>query len=545
MKRFLAVSTAIVLAVGGMATASSAQAAPPRVPAAGIDSGYTPPAIQWGVCESAGLARRGAQCGFLEVPLDYRKPSKTKIKLAVSRIKHKTPDAQYQGIMLVNPGGPGGSGLTLSVLGEYVPNGAGDAYDWIGFDPRGVGSSEPALACDGSYFSYTRPYYVPVTKTLEKTWLKRSKGYAKACDQAGGDLLDHLKTTDSVADMESIRKALGEQQINFYGFSYGTYLGQVYATLHPDRVRRMVLDGNVDARRVWYQANLDQDIAFDRNVKIFFQWVADHDDLYHLGTSGKAVERRYYAEQLKFLKKPAGGVIGPNEWSDIFLQAGYYVFGWEEVAEAFSGWVNDGDWQTLKELYDGGNPQGPGTDNGFAIYLAVQCTDVQWPTSWNRWKIDNWKTFAKAPFETWGNAWFNAPCLYWGAKAGKPVKVNGAKVPPILLIGETLDAATPFEGRRELRSRFPKSVLIEGVGGTTHSGSLNGVACTDDKIAAYLATGALPTRVAGRTSDVKCDPVPRPEPAVATLRSAAPKAEASSVDGLSTREDLQKLIGSH
>jgi pimeloyl-ACP methyl ester carboxylesterase len=543
MKRLVAVTAAIALTMGGISAASAAQAAPQRGPATATEAGYTPPAIQWGVCASPGLARRGAQCGFVEVPLDYRKPGQTKIKLAVSRIRHKTPDQQYQGIMLVNPGGPGGSGLTLSVLGEYVPNGAGDAYDWIGFDPRGVGSSEPALACDGTYFGYNRPYYVPVTRTLEQTWLKRSKGYAQACDKAGGALLDNLKTTDSVADMESIRKALGEKQINFYGFSYGTYLGQVYATLHPDRVRRMVLDGNVDPRRVWYDANLDQDVAFDRNVKIFFQWVADHDALYHLGTSGKAVERRYYAEQLKFLKKPAGGVIGPDEWSDIFLQAGYYVFGWEEVAEAFSGWVNGGDWQTLKELYDGGNPQGPGTDNGFAVYLAVQCTDVQWPTSWTKWKIDNWRTFARAPFETWGNAWFNAPCLYWGAEAGTPVKVNGAKAPPILLISETLDAATPFSGSLELRSRFPKSVLIEGVGGTTHAGSLNGVACTDDKIAAYLATGALPARVPGRTSDVKCDPVPRPEPAAATaLRSASPKAATASADGLSTREELQKLI---
>lgn len=483
------------------------------------------------------MQRRGAQCGFLEVPLDYDRPNGTKIKLAVSRIRHKTPDAQYQGVMLVNPGGPGDSGLTLSVLGEYVPDRAGEAYDWIGFDPRGVGSSEPALACGGTYFGYDRPYYVPVTRTLEKTWLQRSQGYAKACDKAGGALLDNLKTTDTVADMESIRKALGEKQINFYGFSYGTYLGQVYATLHPDRVRRMVLDGNVDPRKVWYQANLDQDVAFDRNMKTFFAWVAENDATYHLGRTGAAVERRFYAEQRRFLRTPAGGVIGPDEWTDIFLQAGYYVFGWPEVAAAFSGWVNDGDWQTLKDLYDGSNPQGPGTDNGYAVYLAVQCTDVQWPKSWAKWRFDNWVTYAKAPFETWGNAWFNAPCLSWGAKAGRPVPVNGAKAPPILLISETRDGATPYEGSLEVRSRFRKAVLVEGVGGTTHSGSLNGVACTDDTIAAYLATGALPARVPGRRSDKQCAPVPVPEPAAATARSIAP------ADGLSTRAELQKLIG--
>jgi pimeloyl-ACP methyl ester carboxylesterase len=539
MRRFAAAAAVVGLAIAGAAVSPAAQAAPQRAPAT-AGSGYTPPPIPWGTCASAGLQRRGAQCGFLTVPLDYDHPKRGTIKIAVSRIKHKVPDAQYQGVMLTNPGGPGGSGLTLSVLGEYVPNGAGEFYDWIGFDPRGVGSSQPTLACDGTYSGYDRPFYVPVTKSLERTWLKRSRGYAKACDTAGGALLDHVRTTDTIADMESIRKALGEMKINFYGFSYGTYLGQVYGTLHPDRVRRMVLDGNVDVRRVWYDANLDQDVAFDRNMKVFFAWIARYDNVYHLGTSGKKIEKRFYAEQLKLLRKPAGGVIGPDEWTDIFLSAGYYVFGWEQVASAFSGWVNDGDWQTLKAMYDDSYPQGPGTDNGYAMYLATQCTDVQWPTSWSTWRRDNWRTFAKAPFETWGNAWFNAPCLYWGAKAGKPVKVNGSKVPPILLIGETRDGATPFNGSLEARSRFPKAVLIEGVGGTTHSGSLSGVACTDNLIAAYLATGDLPDRVGGRRSDVRCDPVPQPVPTAPTESASTFGADSPSDI---TRADLQKLIG--
>jgi pimeloyl-ACP methyl ester carboxylesterase len=541
MRRLIAVAGTIGLAISGVAVSSAAQAAPQ--PAAAVQEyGYAPAPIAWGVCTSPGLVRRGAQCGMLEVPLDYDHPKRGTVKIAVSRIKHKVPDAQYQGIMLVNPGGPGGSGLTLSVLGEFVPNGAGEFYDWIGFDPRGVGSSVPALACDGNYFSYNRPNYIPTTKALEKTWLQRSKGYAKACDKAGGELLEHLKTTDTVQDMESIRKSLGEKQINFYGFSYGTYLGQVYATLYPSKVRRMVLDGNVDPRGVWYQANLDQDIAFDKNMHVYFAWIAKHDAVYHLGTNGPAIERLFYSEQKKLGKTPAGGIIGADEWTDIFLQAGYYVFGWEDVASAFAGWVHDGDWATLKALYDASNGQGPGADNGFAIYLGVQCTDVKWPQSWDKWRKDNWKTYAKAPFETWGNAWFNAPCLYWGAKPGKPVKVDGSKAPAILLISETKDAATPYEGSLELRSRFPKSVLLEGVGGTTHAGSLNGVACTDDTIAAYLATGALPDRVHGRKSDKQCDPVPQPDPQPAPAASALSKRSAGPAPADITRADLQKLI---
>jgi pimeloyl-ACP methyl ester carboxylesterase len=528
MRKILAatVATAVGLVLGGGVIPSAAQAA------SGTPS-YTPPPIPWGTCASAGLASRGAECGFLTVPLDYAKPGGTKIKLAVSRIKHTVAAADYQGVMLTNPGGPGGSGLTLSVLGEFVPGGVGADYDWIGFDPRGVGSSVPSLTCDGEYLGYNRPYYVPVTAALEKAWRAKAKAYAKACDAAGGALLDHVKTTDTVADMESIRKALGAKQINYYGFSYGTYLGQVYSTLHPNQVRRMVLDGNVDPRRVWYDANLDQDVAFDKNMQTYFAWVAKYDSVYHLGTTGAKVKAKYYATLQKLRKAPADGKIGPDEWNDIFVSAGYYVFGWEDVASAFAAWVNDGDAAPLEDLYA---PPGPGTDNGYAMYLATQCSDVQWPTNWSKWQRDNWRIYAKSPFITWNNAWYNAPCINWGAKAGKPVTINGKKTPPILLISETNDAATPYTGSLEVRKLYPRSVLIEGVGGTTHAGSLNGVACTDNAIAAYLDNGALPNRVRGNRSDKQCDPVPQPDPTAAVAKTLA-----KTGSGVS-RADLRSLV---
>ncbi|SEP21992.1 alpha/beta hydrolase [Amycolatopsis saalfeldensis] len=512
MKKIVAVLAAAAVAVGALAAAPAATAAPARTP------DFTPAPINWGDCASASLKNAGAQCGFLVVPMDYAKPAGAKVEVAVSRIKHKA--AQYQGIMLVNPGGPGGSGLGLSRLGQSVPNHAGDSYDWIGFDPRGVGSSKPAVTCDGNYFGYDRTPYVPKTPQIERAWLGKAQGYAKACAKNGA-ILDHIKTTDVAQDMDSLRKALGEKQINYYGFSYGTYLGQVYSTLFPGNVRRMVLDGNVDPRNVWYQANLDQDVAFDRNIKIYFGWLAKYDSVYHLGKTAAAVEKLWYDQQKKLDRTPAGGVIGGDEWTDVFLQAGYYVFGWEDMAKAFDGWVHRGDWQTLKALYDDSNP--PGDDNGYAVYSAVQCSDVQWPTNWNRWRLDNWTTYFRAPFETWGNAWFNAPCVNWPAKSGKPVHVDGSKVDGALLISEELDAATPYEGSREVRKLFPKSSLISAPGGTTHAGSLSGVACVDDKVADYLATGNLPKRTPGNHSDAQCEPVPQPVPAGAA--GGQPKAD--------------------
>jgi len=155
------------------------------------------------------------------------------------------------------------------------------------------------------------------------------------------------------------------------------------------------------------------------------------------------------------------------------------------------------------------------------MYLATECTDTQWPQSWKVWRRDNWRTHAIAPFFTWGNAWFNAPCRHWaGDVAARLPRVNGAHVQAgVLLIAETLDAATPFEGSLEIRSRFPRSALIEGVGGTTHAGSLSGVPCVDDAVAAYLTDGTLPPRKPGRRSDLKCDPIPPPDPTAGELRT--------------------------
>ncbi|HEV8556774.1 MAG TPA: alpha/beta fold hydrolase [Actinophytocola sp.] len=522
MKKLVAAVAAAGAMVGGLLAVPSAVAAP------GPAADYTPPPINWGACQHPRLISAGAECGFVEVPLDYAKPSGTKIQLAVSRVKHKTPDSEAQGPMLVNPGGPGGSGLIYAIFGEFVPDGGGDAYDWVGFDPRGVGSSRPALSCIPDYAGYNRPFYVPITPNLERTWLKRSQDYANACDKAQSSLLDHLKTIDSVRDMDSIRKALGAPQINYYGFSYGTYLGQVYGTLFPDKFRRVIFDGVVDRTRVWYDANIDQDIAFDANIKIYFDYVAKHDDVWHLGKTGRDVERLFYGEQAKLLRQPADGKIGADEWTDIFLSAGYYVYGWVDIGNAFAAWVHDHDAQPLVDLY--GSP--PFNDNSYAIYLGVQCTDVQWPLDWNKWRRDNWITFLRAPFETWGNAWFNAPCVYWKGDVGTPVRVDGRRVQSALLIEETHDAATPFNGALQARKDFPGSVLIEGVGGTTHAGSLSGVTCTDDKIVAYLKTGALPARKPGNRSDVQCDPVPAPEPDQASIASKSVSASSSEINSV-------------
>ena len=518
MKKALASvsSAAFGLACFGFGTPVASAAPTASASGSDVSSSYTPPAVTWGACSNARLAKAGAECGFVEVPLDYAKPDGKHIKLAVSRIKHKTSDAGKQGIMLVNPGGPGGSGLGLSRLGGSVPNHGGDPYDWIGFDPRGVGSSVPSLACDGNYFGYNRPDYRVTKAGTGNVWQEKAAGYSAACANSDAkELLGHLQTVNQVRDMDSIRKALGEKQINYYGFSYGTYLGQVYATMFPQQLRRAVFDGVVNPKDVWYRANLNQDVAFDRNVNIFFDWIAKNDATYHLGTSGKAIRDKWYAKLDELAKKPADGKIGPDEWTDAILNAGYYVYGWEDDAAALSAALNENDFGPITALYNDANGAGPGSDNGYAVYLGTQCTDVKWPNNWSKWVADNTRVAKQAPFETWANAMYNLPCTSWPVKAtaSNPIHVDGKGGAPVLLIAETYDGATPFEGALEVRKRFPNSVLIEGVNGTTHSGSLSGVECTDNRVAEYLLTGKLPARTSGQNhSDVKCDPVPQPEP---------------------------------
>jgi pimeloyl-ACP methyl ester carboxylesterase len=466
--------------------------------------------LRWGLCPTylyPDLRGSGVECAHISVPLDYSHPSGSHITLELSRLRHTSSD--YKGVILVNPGGPGSPGLDLPPsLEPYVPGGVGADYDWVGWDPRGVGASHPALHCQDNYFDGPRRSYTPSSKSLLHYWLSRSKKYAASCAKKFPGLIKHLTSVDSAKDMERIRRALGVSRISFYGFSYGTYLGEIYATMYPAHVKYMVLDSVVDPRNVWYQVNLSQDVAFDRNVKIYFAWVAKYDSTFHLGATQQAVRKRYYA-QLASLAKHPKGKLGPDEFADAMAGAAYYRFGWVTLARAWHSLAASGNTGAMLEQY--AEVDLPGDDNEFAVYSAVQCTDAHWPRSWSRWQKDNDAYAKKFPFLTWNNAWYNAPCLYWKAKAHNPVNVKGHGV-SALLIDETLDAATPYDGSLEVRRRFAHSSLIAEPGGTTHADSLSGDRCVDSKIAAYLRDGTRPARKTWDGPDALCSPLPNPRP---------------------------------
>lgn len=464
------------------------------------------PPLVWSACP-ASVGATGLQCALLEVPLDYANPGGAKIKIALSRKVHTSPD--FKGVMLTNPGGPGAAGRNLpAFLSSAVPHNVGSKYDWIGMDIRGVGGSIPALRCDANYFNPRRPPNVPSKPAVYRAWLQRAANYAQACaHSSGASLLPHMTTENIARDAEQVRIALGAPKLSIYGFSYGTYLAQVYATLFPANVDRVVMDGVVDPTRVWYASNLDQEVAFNKNINVFFQYLAAHPRAFKLGRSAKKIRQGYFRKLRQLTRKPLRN-FGPAEFSDSLIDAGYYVYNWGELGRAYSAFIRNNRPAGLFASYARGNM---GDDNMYAVYLSVQCSEGAWPSQ-QQMTADAWRLQRTSPFMAWSNTWYNAPCLTWPAPRHTSVTVSGAGVSgKVLLISESLDAATPFSGALQVKQLFPGASLVEGVGGTTHAGSLSGVACVDNTIANYLDTGVVPAR-SGAGADLRCPRVPPPTP---------------------------------
>jgi pimeloyl-ACP methyl ester carboxylesterase len=467
--------------------------------------------LHWHAC-SGQLAQDGVpDCTMLSVPLNYADPSGRHISLALDMIPATAPASQRQGIMLVNPGGPGGSGLSLApaVAQGLSPNVAAD-YDIVGFDPRGVGSSVPALSCDPSFFSGVRPNYIPANATAEQVLINRAKMYADDCEQKFGWLLPYMTTQDVARDMDSIRAAFDVSKINYYAFSYGTYIGQVYATLFPSRVRRMVLDSTVDPTGVWYADNIGQDYAFQGRFEAFFAWIAQYDATYHLGSTAAQVQASWYKARNQLLAHPVNGMIGADDFDDTFLQGGYLDELWPGLAQALSSYLNSGQTADLITQYEGNGAQ---SENEFAVYNAVQCSDVNWPRSWAYWTSDTKMVYAKAPFQAWDNAWFNAACAFWPVQGpAKPLQIKGAGLPGILMLQGTLDPATPYSGAQDAHKLLPSARMVVVEGGGNHGQSLEQPSntCVQGYLNAYLATGALPQ--APGLVNATCPAVPDPTP---------------------------------
>lgn len=506
-KRAAAGTAAAAVALGAAAMgAPTAEARPVPAP--------RPAGLAWKQCPAddpvEGTRLKGLQCASIRVPLDYARPEGEQITLQLTRARHTA--SRSQGVVLLNRGGPGAHGRDLpAVFKDALPKSVAASYDWIGFDPRGVGASKPSLICDTGYQNpgRARPDTVPANAAEERAWTARAEKYADDCARKYGKILPHMGTADWARDMDEIRKALGQRKLNYFGYSYGSYLGAVYATMFPGRVRRMVLDSVVRPSGVWYQNNLDQNVAFEKRIRAYFAWIARHHETYRLGTTQRQVAAAYAKVRAALEAEPIGGKIGPSELDDVFLADGYADYRWAAHARALSAFVVRHDPGPLRKAWQ---PPGRLDQNNYAVYTAVQCRDASWPRDWGRWHADSERLYRQGyRFETWSNTWYNAPCAFWAVPGGPRPRVQGtASLPPILLVQATGDAATPYRGALETHRRFPTSRLLVQAGGHNHGVSLSGDRCVDRAVAAYLGGGKVPASRPGPDAECKAEPASDP-----------------------------------
>jgi pimeloyl-ACP methyl ester carboxylesterase len=454
--------------------------------------------LAWGPCPpgtlTAGESRLPAaaslQCAAITVPLDYRDPHGRTISVEVSRVASPDPAAR-RGVLLINPGGPGDSGLGLPVdIAALAPQSLLNAYDLIGFDPRGVGASTPVtcgmtVAQESDVLSWPLvPGGVPANAVADRQ-------IAAQCQTDSGAELPDITTANTARDMDRIRVALGEARISYLGYSYGTYLGAVYANLFPDRTDRVILDSNVDPDLVWHNVIRSFGPADEIRFPDFENWLADRSAQYNLGSTPQQVRATYFALAAKLDATPEGGITG-NLFRDASRAAMYSdsLFPllaqlWQELAAGTASLV------AMPQLATA--PTTAPADNEAAALLAVFCDDVSWPRSVPQYEADVARDSRLFPIAG-PMAADVMPCAFWADRPRQPlVPITSAGPRDILLLDNTRDPATPYFGALGMRAALGRRAAFVTVNQGGHGVYLVAPnTCANDLATAWLVTGALP-----------------------------------------------------
>ncbi|MHB6912747.1 alpha/beta hydrolase [Streptomyces sp. DB-54] len=466
---------------------------------------YAQQKLRWERCDSS--RPEAFECAKVKVPLDYSDPGGRKIDLAISRIKAGSAKERH-GVLLMNPGGPGGPGLTMPVeMQPLLPAEVRDRFDLIGFDPRGVGQSSP-IGCDLTADEQTVQH--PYSARTFATDVARARTVADKCWAKAGDVLPHITTRNTARDMDVVRAALGEKKISYFGHSYGTYLGAVYTQMFPRHSDRFVLDSALDPTLAWRGTfrgwSAGAELAFTR----WTEWAAARNATYGLGPTPAAVRKTYGELVARADRTPVPTEGGTLSGGDIRAQYGAFVH-----VETVTPWI-----VALRTAAAGG-PPAPTTptasamsdsapvraadtragtfaadvpaDNMSAVVWAVFCGDTRsWPRNPEQYHQDVIRDRAKYPLA--GDLGANIqPCAFWKSAGSEPATVVNNDV-DALIVQNQWDPQATLAMAQGMRRALHGARMVTVAGGEGHGVVVAGPSCADAGVTRYLTTGRLPAK---------------------------------------------------
>ncbi len=441
----------------------------------------------------------GAECGTLSVPVDYAKPDGDVAQIAMIRFP---ATGDKIGSLIVNPGGPGESGVDAAAsLVDVIPQSVRERFDLVGFDPRGVGRSTPAVWCNSDEDNdrlRADPQVDYSPEGVARIESETKDFVARCVDKMGKDFLANVGTVSVAKDLDSMRQALGDEKLTYLGYSYGTRIGSAYAEAYPDKVRAMILDGAVDPNADPIEADIRQAAAFQTAFDDYAADCAKSPDCPLGDDPAKAVE--VYKTLVDPLVEQPAETDDPRglSYGDAIIGTILPLYSpnlWRHLTQALSELqAGRGDTMlALADLYMGRDPDGH-YNNSTDVRVAVNCVDE--PAITDRDKIIELDRRARevAPFMSYGDFTGDAPlgtCAFWPVPAtSTPHQIEVEGLPPLLVVSTTNDPATPYEAGVDLAKQLGGTLLTYE--GTQHTVVFQGNACVDDIAAKYLIDVVVP-----------------------------------------------------
>jgi pimeloyl-ACP methyl ester carboxylesterase len=448
--------------------------------------------LDWKSCQGT------LRCATLKVPLDYTRPAGRSIGVELLKVPAKAESARL-GSMVVNPGGPGASGVDYAaaatrIYGEPILK----SYDVVGFDPRGVSRSAPVDCASAKQFNTLLQSDPDPDTAQERAYSDRLlRRFGRGCLSRSGGITRHMSTVEVAKDLDVLRAALGDRKLTYFGASYGTAIGATYAELFPDKVGRFVLDGALDPRSSTLQLNLVQAQGFETALRSYVGACVDRGDCF-LGSSVDQATRRIRA----FLDSVEATPLPTASGRRLTIGDAYYGIGlplydelyWTTLDRALqAAFRGDGtQLMALADAYLERKPDGSFASNSFQAFYAVNCLDHDDAVQTKDLQRHEARFEKAAP--TFGRTFLysTTACNQWPVHTGKGGRrLNAAGIPPVLVVGTTRDPATPLVWAQALARQLPGSVLITR-DGDGHTGYGQGSDCVDDAIEAYLVSGTVP-----------------------------------------------------